>query len=109
MSAAYLQAVSTMATYIPVRDRNDMSSRQYYEYLADWNTFQRIWIQDYIFSTIGTGETYDFSSYKELQSYNRGREAHINVYDSNSPGRIMSTISVSTNVLAPANQFTSLR
>jgi hypothetical protein len=98
-----------MATYIPVRNRNDMTSRQYYDYLSDWNTFQRIWVQDYIFSTMGTGETYDFSSYKELQSYNRGRDAHINVYDLNSPGRILSTIHVHKNILAPANQFTSLR
>lgn len=106
---AYMSAVSTMATYIPFRNRNDMSSKQYYEYLADWKTFQRVWIQDYTFSTIGTGEKYVFPSYSEMQSYTRGRDAHLGVYDSNSPGRIMSTISVSTNVLAPANQFTSLR
>lgn len=105
----YLDAVSTMATYIPFRDRNDMSSRQYYDYLADWKKFEAVWIQDYLFSTMGTNRKYAFASTKEHQSYIRGRDAHINVYDLNSPGRLLSTINVHTNVLAPSNQFTSLR
>jgi len=105
----YLEAVSTMATYIPFRDRNDMSSQQYYDYLADWKKFETVWIQDYLFSTMGTGRTYTFANSKEHQSYIRGRDAHINVYDANSPGRLLSSINVYTNVLAPSNQFTSLR
>lgn len=105
----YLHAVSTMATYIPFRDRNDMSSQQYYDYLADWKKFEAVWVQDYLFSTMGTGRTYTFANSKEHQSYIRGRDAHINVYDLNSPGRLLSTIRVYTNVLAPSNQFTSLR
>ena len=105
----YMTAVSTMAAYTIYRNRNDMSSRQYMQYVDDWKNFQRIWIQDYYLSNTDSQKKYTFSTYTEYQSFLRGQSAHIDVYDSNSPGRTLGTISVPTNLFAPANQFTYLR
>ena len=105
----YMTAVSTMTAYTVYRNRNDMTSQQYMDYVADWNTFQRVWIQDYYLSNTGSEKKYSFRTNAEFQSFLRGQSAHIDVYDSNSPGRILGTINVPTNIFAPANQFTYLR
>ena len=85
-----------------------MSARQYIQYTNDWNTFQRVWIEDYRLSTLGYAERYNFLTYAEYQMYLRGQAAHIDVYDSNSPGRMLSTINVVSQILAPANQFITI-
>ena len=86
-----------------------MTSGEYMQYVNDWNTFQRIWIQDSVLSTIGAGQRYSFMTNEELQAYLRGQAAHIDVYDSNSPGRALGVISVPSNIYAPSNQFVTLR
>ena len=105
----YIEALSTMRSYPIYRNRNDMTSGEYMQYVNDWNTFQRIWIEDSVLSTIGAGQRYSFMTNEELQTYRRGQAAHIDVYDSNSPGRILGTISVPSNIYAPSNQFVSIR
>jgi hypothetical protein len=108
-NTAYLAAVSTMRSYPIYRNRNDMSSGQYMQYVHEWNTFERIWIEDSVLSTLGTGQRYAFTTNEEFQAYLRGQAAHIDVYDSNSPGRILGTIYVPSNTYAPSNQFVRLR
>ena len=105
----YLAGISTMKTYILYRNRNDMSYQEYNQYVLDWNTFEKVWTQDYYLSTIGATNRYNFKTYNEKESYMKGQAAHIDVYDSNSPGRILGTINVVTNVFAPSNQFTTIR
>ena len=107
-SEVRLAAVSTMATYVPYKNRNDMTSGQYMQYVAEWNTFQRIWIEDYTLRAVGSGQRYTFATYDEKQAYLRGQSAHIDVYSSNSPGRILGTIVVPTNIYAPENQFLTI-
>lgn len=102
-----LSTLSTLATYVVVRNRNDMTAGQYIKYSSDWNFFQRVWETNYQLSTIGSSERYNFLSYDEFNSYLRGMQACIDVYDSNSPGRILSTIRA-PNILAPANQFQTI-
>lgn len=108
-NTSYNEALSTMRSYPVYRNRNDMSSGQYMQYVNEWNTFQRIWIEDSVLSTIGTGQRYTFKTNEELQVYLRGQAAHIDVYDSNSPGRARGTIRVPSNIYAPSNQFVSIR
>lgn len=105
----YDAAVSTMRSYPIYRNRNDMSSGQYMQYVHEWNTFERIWIQDSVLSTIGSGQRYTYKTNEELQTYLRGQAAHIDVYDSNSPGRLLGTIRVPSNIYAPSNQFVTIR
>ena len=100
--------ISTMATYVVLRNRNDMTAGQYIQYASDWAFFQRIWSINYQLSTIGAGERYAFNNYDDFNSYLRGQKACIDVYDLNSPGRIISTINVPSQVLAPANQFITI-
>ena len=107
MSTPYLAAVSTMATYVVYKNRNDMSSGQYMQYVDDWRCFERVWIEDYRLSTIGTGQRYNFLTSEERLSYLRGQAAHIDVYDSNSPGRILGTIRIPT-LYSPSNQFVTI-
>jgi len=105
----YLAAISTMKTYKVYRNRNDMGYQEYNQYVLDWNTFENVWTQDYYLSTIGATNRYNFKTYKEKDSYMRGQASHEDVYDSNSPGRLFSTINVPTNILAPSNQFTTIK
>lgn len=107
-SAALLAGLSTMATYQTIRNRNDMTARQYIQYSSDWAYFQRVWAVNYQMSTMGSSERYVFANYDDFNSYLRGQRACIDVYDSNSPGRIFSTINVPSQILAPANQFTTI-
>jgi hypothetical protein len=107
-SEVRLAAVSTLARYLPYKNRNDMTSRQYMQYVAEWNTFQRIWIENYTLSTLGSGQRYTFATYDEKQAYLRGQSAHIDIYSSNSPGRMLGTIIVPTNIYAPENQFLTI-
>jgi hypothetical protein len=107
-SAALLAGISTMATYQPIRNRNDMTAGQYIQYASDWAFFQRVWAVNYQMSTTGSSERYVFANYDEFNSYMRGKKASIDIYDSNSPGRIFSTIRVPSNILAPTNQFCSI-
>jgi hypothetical protein len=109
MEAAALAAgLSTMATYKPVRNRNDMTAGQYIQYANDWSFFQRVWAINYQMSTIGSGERFNFANYDEFNSYLRGQSACIDIYDEKSPGRILSTIKMTNLILAPANQFTTI-
>lgn len=103
-----LGGVSTMATYVVVRNRNDMTAGQYIQYASDWNFFQKVWAANYQMSTLGSAERYTFSTYEEFNSYLRGQQACIDVYDSNSPGRILSTIRA-PKILAPENQFATIQ
>lgn len=107
MSTPYLAAVSTMATYVVYKNRNDMTSRQYMQYVDDWRCFERVWIEDYRLSTMGTAQRYTFPTSQERLSYLRGQAAHIDIYDSNSPGRILGTIPTPT-VYSPPNQFITI-
>jgi len=107
MSDAYLVAVSTMATYLVYKNRNDMSSGQYMQYVDDWRCFERVWIEDYRLSTIRAGYRYTFLTNEERLSYLRGQAAHIDVYDSNSPGRILGTIR-GPIIYSPSNQFITI-
>lgn len=102
---ALAAGISTMATYQPLRNRNDMTFGQYIQYANDWSLFQRIWAVNYQLSTIGSSQRYIFANYEEFNSYIRGQNACIDVYDANSPGRILSTIRISKQILAPPNQF----
>jgi hypothetical protein len=105
---AYQAAVSTMCTYQIFRNRNDMSAREYREYVQEWNTFQRVWTISYYLSTSKSPIGYSFINYKEKLEYQKGQAAHVDVYDSNSPGRLLSTINVPSGVLAPAGQFDTI-
>jgi len=107
-SNAYQAAVSTMCTYAIYRNRNDMSAREYREYVQEWNTFNRVWTISYYLSTIGSPTRYSFADYKEKLDYQKGQAAHVDVYDSNSPGRLLSTIKVPSGVLAPTGQFDTI-
>ena len=104
---ALAAGVSTMATYVVIRNRNDMTAGQYIHYANDWAFFQRVWVSNYQMSTMGSGQRYTFATYDDFNSYLRGQQACIDVYDSNSPGRILSTIRA-PQILAPANQFTTI-
>jgi len=106
--AALLAGLSTMATYQPVRNRNDMTAGQYIQYVSDWAFFQKVWAVNYQLSTMGSGQRYTFANYDDFNSYLRGQKACVDVYDSNSPGRILSTITVPSKILAPANQFITI-
>ena len=106
-TAALEAGLSTMATYRPIRNRNDMTAGQYIQYASDWALFQRVWAVNYQMRTMGSAERYTFANYDEFNSYLRGQQACIDVYDSNSPGRILSTIRAPL-IFAPANQFTTL-
>jgi len=108
MSDPYQAAVSTMCTYVIYRNRNDMSVREYREYVEEWNTFQRVWSISYYLSTIRSPTRYSFANYKEKLDYQKGQAAHVDVYDSNSPGRLLSTINVPSGVLAPTGQFDTI-
>jgi hypothetical protein len=99
--------ISTMATYPPVRNRNDMTAGQYIKYASDWALFQRVWAINYQLSTIGSGQRYIFANYDEFNSYLRGQISCIDVYDSNSPGRILSTIRA-PKILASPSQFVNI-
>lgn len=101
--------LAIMSVYTVYRNRNDMSARQYIEYTNDWNTFQRVWVENFRLSTIGSAQRYTFATNTEHQMYLRGQAAHIDVYDSNSPGRLLSTINVVSQIIAPANQFVTIR
>jgi hypothetical protein len=105
---ALLAGISTMATYQPIRNRNDMTAGQYIRYATDWTFFQRIWAVNYQMSTMGSGERYTFANYEDFSSYLRGQQACIDVYDSNSPGRILGTIKTPV-IFAPANQFATIQ
>lgn len=107
-SNAYQAAVSTMCTYQIFRNRNDMSVREYREYVQEWNTFQRVWKINYYLSSTGAGYRYSFANQKEKVEYQKGQAAHVDVYSSNSPGRLLSTIKVPSGVLAPAGQFDTI-
>ena len=100
--------ISTMATYKPIRNRNDMTAGQYIQYVNDWSFFQRVWAINYQMSTMGSGERYTFANYEEFNSYLKGQSACIDIYDANSPGRILSSIKISSQILAPANQFATI-
>jgi len=105
---ALAAGISTMATYQTIRNRNDMTAGQYIQYASDWSYFQRVWSVNYQLSTIGSGQRYTFANYDDFNSYLRGQKACIDVYDSNSPGRVLSTIKVPSKILAPANQFITI-
>jgi hypothetical protein len=100
---------SILSVYTIYKNRNDMTAGQYIQYTNDWNTFQRVWNENYKLSTIGSTQRYTFATYTEYQMYLRGQNAHVDVYDSNSPGRILSTIHVINQRIAPANQFVNIR
>jgi len=85
-----------------------MTYQDYAQYVSDWNTFNRIWAINYYLSSSGMKNRYSFSSYREKNQYMNGQAAHIDVYSSNSPGRILSTINVPSNLLAPDNQFDTI-
>ncbi len=108
MSDAYLAGVSTMSRYVLYKNRNDMTSRQYMQYVEDWRCFDRIWIENYRLSTIGAPQRYTFLINEERMSYLRGQAAHIDVYDSNSPGRILGTIPVESGIYSPPDQFITI-
>lgn len=59
-----------------------MTSQQYMNYVADWNTFNTVWSVNYTASTINSGEFYRFSTNDEYLSFLRGQSAHINAYPS---------------------------
>lgn len=108
MSNAFETAISTISIYEVYRNRNDMSIREYRDYVDNWNTFQRVWAIDYYLSSTGAGYRYTFANYKEKFQYQKGQAAHVDVYSSNSPGRLLSTISVPSGVLAPDGQFDTI-
>jgi hypothetical protein len=99
--------ISTMATYQPIRNRNDMSAGEYIQYSSDWAYFQRVWAINYQLSTIGVAHRYAFNNYDDFNSYLRGQQACFDVYDPRSPGRILSTIRA-PDILAPLNQFSTI-
>ena len=105
----YLAAVSTMTTYRLYKNRNDMTSGQYMQYVEDWRFFEEVWIEDYRRTALGLSEKYAFPTNASMQSYLRGQAAHIDVYDSNSPGRILGTIVVYPPIFSPSNQFITIR
>lgn len=88
-----LEATETISQYPVYKMRKDMSSQEYEQYRADWNTFDDTWIYNYtitsinMIATIGDGVyatgnlgPYEFRSGDQRISYRKGQDAHIAAY-----------------------------
>ena len=92
-----LEATQTISQYPVYKMRKDMSSQEYEQYKADWNTFNATWIYNYtitslnLIATIGNKAyasgglgPYEFNSGDQRISYRKGQESHVAAYPTSS-------------------------